>query len=98
MYIYYSSEYKVDKREQFYLKREDENDVYSFICVDHPHNRIRVDATNVKKFHYSGSGTVNCQYYDSPRSKPTKDNPYVEKFGSSYDNARSWEKIRIVPC
>ena len=85
---------------QFYLKEEAIKDgiAYSFICVHNPHYRIRIDATDVTQFQESGSGIVNCQYYETPTEKPTRKNPYVESKKESYQNAREKETIKIVSC
>ncbi len=86
--ILYFSEYKITKKEQFYLhKKSNDDDVYSFICVDYPHYRIRVGAEAVTQ---NKPGAVNCQYYETPTEKSES---YTE---IEFQNARENEEIRIV--
>ncbi|XP_064383454.1 uncharacterized protein LOC135332067 [Halichondria panicea] len=49
--------------EQFILKEEGPDDVYSIVSIVFPHCRIRVDGKRVTSWLASGSGTVNCQYF-----------------------------------
>ena len=46
--------------------------MYSIVSVYFPHCRIRVDGEGVTSWLESGSGTVNCQYYDDV-NKPAKE-------------------------
>ena len=100
MHISYCSEYNIGPNNQFYLKEEATEDgiAYSFICVDNPHCRIRMDASSVTEFQESGSGIVNCQYFETPTDNPTNENRYVHLKKKSYQNSKEFETIKIVAC
>ena len=51
-----------------YFIRKETNGAVSFRNVQFPHLYIRLDGTGVHSWSSSGSGTVNCQYYDDPSS------------------------------
>jgi len=72
--------YGVKEYETYWCKKEDGNDVFSFISTCFPNFRIRVDGSGVNSQHTVG-GTVNCQYYSDS-----------DQFGP----AGSYEKLKIV--
>ena len=51
-----------------YFLRQETSDAVSFRSVQFPHLYIRLDGSGVDSWSSSGSGTVNCQYYDDPSS------------------------------